>query len=852
VSEPIRIAEFGGLIPMLSDKMLPTNCAVDAINCDLTGKGIRPMYAPLFKASVDAGAGIPYASAIHQIPVVAYKVASLNTAAYVEFVPVAGLPNVGANDRLYYAVYIPAAPAPVAGQGCINIQFSDGSTLGAGINDSAGRSAIAGNLTAFAGGWLLRSIPLGGQLTSAGAAITGKTISKVRLFQNHASATARAAYYAYVFVWDPVADLQRGALLDCDLQKAPSGTSGSFVIEAGWNEVDEDEFVLVSGDSLSNLNSTADMDSIVSLAYCPMSGIPRRKVMVARANVIGNQQFLSVFGRSNHNHAYSFVTISTDTLYKRFVSAGTNVGVLHQSSVTSGANSNGWVGVAAPTVALPVPAVVGGAGPAVTRAYVVTNVSEDGLESAPSPAVTQTGNSTGGASWNFAAIPLWNGVDKFCGESGGAGLLARRRIYRTPEGSSKYHYVGELDYNDTAFNDAVLDANLGEELETVDYLEPPAMQSIASWNDGLVGALVGGTELAFCVPYRYHAWPLSYRYTLAHFGVAVASTGDHFVVLTKNRPILFSGTDPENLLDSEVEEGEACISAKAVIDSDIGVIYPGATGWGLLTPGYQHLTKGYLRAADYLALVSTSTVSMFDNRRLYWITQGATQGYMLELGAAERALVKFEVASPIQAMSYYAPRDSRWYAYTSGSLQIGKLFGDTSQKLKWTWKSKLLHLPAATRLKVAKVESSEWDSLSNDMAYREGFYRTDVAWVTATAYNVGDFRTQGGHKYRCDVAHTSGVFATDLAALKWILTDAIYSIDTTGLTQAEAWCYLKVWADADKSAKKTLVFDDFVVSDKPVRLGRVMKSDCYQFEVRGNVAIEAVSLAGTESDLKQE
>lgn len=41
------------------------------------------------------------------------------------------------------------------------------------------------------------------------------------------------------------------------------------------------------------------------------------------------------------------------------------------------------------------------------------------------------------------------------------------------------------------------------------------------------------------------------------------------------------------------------------------------------------------------------------------------------------------------------------------------------------------------------------------------------AWITATAYDVGDLRTNGGTTYYCTTAHTSGTFATDLAAGKW-------------------------------------------------------------------------------------
>lgn len=43
------------------------------------------------------------------------------------------------------------------------------------------------------------------------------------------------------------------------------------------------------------------------------------------------------------------------------------------------------------------------------------------------------------------------------------------------------------------------------------------------------------------------------------------------------------------------------------------------------------------------------------------------------------------------------------------------------------------------------------------------------AWVTATAYQVNDLVRESGSTYICLIAHTSGVFADDLTALKWEL-----------------------------------------------------------------------------------
>ncbi len=59
------------------------------------------------------------------------------------------------------------------------------------------------------------------------------------------------------------------------------------------------------------------------------------------------------------------------------------------------------------------------------------------------------------------------------------------------------------------------------------------------------------------------------------------------------------------------------------------------------------------------------------------------------------------------------------------------------------------------------------------------------AWVTSTGYVVGNYITSGSVKYYCKVAHTSGTFATDLSAGKWVAQD-IYEIPTPW-SESEIW-----------------------------------------------------------------
>ena len=53
-----------------------------------------------------------------------------------------------------------------------------------------------------------------------------------------------------------------------------------------------------------------------------------------------------------------------------------------------------------------------------------------------------------------------------------------------------------------------------------------------------------------------------------------------------------------------------------------------------------------------------------------------------------------------------------------------------------------------------------------------------TAWVTATPYTPGQRVSNGGYNYSCLIGHTSGTFATDLAAGKWTLVSTVGAVVT--------------------------------------------------------------------------
>lgn len=75
-----------------------------------------------------------------------------------------------------------------------------------------------------------------------------------------------------------------------------------------------------------------------------------------------------------------------------------------------------------------------------------------------------------------------------------------------------------------------------------------------------------------------------------------------------------------------------------------------------------------------------------------------------------------------------------------------------------------------------------------------------LAWVTATDYVIGNWVTSGGVTYKCATAHTSGVFADDLTAVKWVATDII--AEFRSCTSIPRTSYNELWVVIKRGTKR--------------------------------------------------
>jgi len=71
-----------------------------------------------------------------------------------------------------------------------------------------------------------------------------------------------------------------------------------------------------------------------------------------------------------------------------------------------------------------------------------------------------------------------------------------------------------------------------------------------------------------------------------------------------------------------------------------------------------------------------------------------------------------------------------------------------------------------TSLTAATLEFAKWSVSTAGTSARAG------TWATGQAYKIGQRKTNSGSTYACLENHTSGTFATDLAAGKWVLVES--------------------------------------------------------------------------------
>lgn len=329
-----------------------------------------------------------------------------------------------------------------------------------------------------------------------------------------------------------------------------------------------------------------------------------------------------------------------------------------------------------------------------TRSYVYTMVSKEAgyeFESAPSA-----------ASFDVEAVPEQPiTVDTFASIPSGYNVT-HRRIYRATSGT--YLFVAEITAATTSYEDTKLAEDLGEELPSLTWLQPPAsLKGLINLPGGVMAGFTG-RDVYFCDPYHPHAWPVQYMQSLDYPVVGLGRMDTTLAVMTTGVPYLIQGSHPDSMVVVKSELEQACASKRSIVSFNGAVIYASPDGLVMLSSsGSKIITEQYFIRSQWQALFKPDSIHAYQHDLKYvaFYDNGTTSGGFI-----------YDTTSGVFTMhDIYA---------TAGynDLQIDKLFLAFSDRTvkpwlegsakSFTWRSKKFTFPKPISMASAQLDAEAY------------------------------------------------------------------------------------------------------------------------------------------------
>jgi len=473
------------------------------------------------------------------------------------------------------------------------------------------------------------------------------------------------------------------------------------------------------------------------------------------------------------------------------------------------------LGVPKPGGAPAATVTVAGTGTAETRAYVYTYVNTFGAvleEGPPSDPVSVTTGLT---------APTIT-IDTFTAPPGGYNIT-HRRIYRTVVGatSTDYIFVAQITIATTTYADTLTAAQLGDALQTIGWIAPPAtLAGLVALPTGALAGFVGNT-VYFSEPFYPHAWPLAYAISVPARIVGLSILGSTVVVLTETTPFLIYGGTPGSMSTEQVMLAEPCVGKGTIARDNDGVVYASPNGLvGISSQARDVLTKNLFTADEWQALVPSTMKGTVLNGRYIGVFPNVVPSKAMVLTRDDSPALTY-LNLPASVLHVDA-KDAKLYYVHSVNGDIYQLDADENQPLPYEWRSKRWEFPHAVTYSVLKLDA-EFSQLADADAYN-----TNVAAVAAL---------------------NATAFAGDILAAVNTAPLNVYQVNGSTLlnqptTAAARTAQLVITGDGEVVASLTIDSLD------PVRLPP-FKCREMEFSLFGNINIRSLAMATTIEELRQ-
>jgi len=252
------------------------------------------------------------------------------------------------------------------------------------------------------------------------------------------------------------------------------------------------------------------------------------------------------------------------------------------------------------------------------RAYFYTYVSRYSEEGPPS-ALVETVDGVGAADWDGSSSPVLGPFvepDSDDGHLKGAavgGNSASLRIYRTSatgEGTAEFLLVDEIVIDATGpastawgsytYTDTKVDTELGAVCSSIFYDRcPDDLSGLRGHPNGFFAAFKDNV-IYFSEPFAPWAWPEDYQIPIDQEIIGIGIFGSTVVVCTDGFLYTFAGPHPTSLYKKK-HSFQPCLSQRAIVETDDGVMYPSLEGFQLVSAnGVHNVTRDMFKPEDWV------------------------------------------------------------------------------------------------------------------------------------------------------------------------------------------------------------------------------------------------------------
>lgn len=352
---------------------------------------------------------------------------------------------------------------------------------------------------------------------------------------------------------------------------------------------------------------------------------------------------------------------------------------------------------------------------------------------------------------------------------------------------------------------------------------PPAnLRFLVSMPNGMMAG-VSGKEICFSEPFRPHAWPSDYRQTIKHTPVALGSFDTTLVIATDGVPYTISGVNPSTMGGGAqaIEEAWPCVSARGMVSTSFGVMYPAPQGLVLIgIGGAQIVTRDFYTQEEWRNVYPETFVASIRDGRYY-------AGYRVDEFSSYTLIIDKSEFASVTLANY--PVTASWTDPTTGVLYVvinniicewDSTEGSVSM---FDWMSKEFLSPPPVNFAAARIEA--------DFAISDEEVATQQA-----AYDA--------------------VVEENLASLAAGTTRAAYGMLPVGKIPIGGTMMAKPPSTVIESllfelyVDNALKFSKQIRSSKAVRLPAGYKTDTVAIRLAGNVRVTGVAIATSMTDLR--